>query len=359
MVTVIVLSVLLVLGGAGATFLNQPSFGRVPQGDRLERIKRSPHYDGEQFVNELETATMTGDKSVLKTWREFLFGDKSNTVPDTALAVVKTDLKALPADKDWIVWFGHSSYLMNLSGKKVLVDPVFYQGSPVSFVNRMFKGTDVYKPADMPDVDFLVITHDHWDHLDYQVVTELEPRVKKVVTGLGVGEHFEYWGYAPEKLVELDWWESADLGDGFSVTGTPARHFSGRDLRQNKTLWSSFALKSPGRMVWIGGDTGYGPHFAKVGKEFPDIDLAILENGQYNKDWALIHTMPHELGKAMKDLDANRYMTVHHSKFCLSKHSYTEPLENAKHAASESGKPVLMPQMGEVVYLDPEPGEPQ
>ncbi|MBP5351627.1 MAG: MBL fold metallo-hydrolase [Fibrobacterales bacterium] len=359
MVTVIVLSVLLVLGGAGATFLNQPSFGRVPQGKRLERIKQSPHYDGEEFVNEVETATMTGDKSVLKTWREFLFGDKSSTVPDTALAVVKTDLKALPADKDWIVWFGHSSYLMNLSGKKVLVDPVFYQGSPVSFVNRMFKGTDVYKPADMPDVDFLVITHDHWDHLDYQVVTELEPRVKKVVTGLGVGEHFEYWGYAPEKLVELDWWESADLCDGFSVTGTPARHFSGRDLRQNKTLWSSFALKSPGRMVWIGGDTGYGPHFAKIGKEFPDIDLAILENGQYNKDWALIHTMPQELPKEMADLDAKRYMTVHHSKFCLSRHSYLEPLENAKRAAAEAGKPVLMPQMGEVVYLDPEPGEPQ
>ena len=142
------------------------------------------------------------------------------------------------------------------------------------------------------------------------------------------------------------------MGDGFSVTGTPARHFSGRDLRQNKTLWASFAFKSPKRTVWIGGDTGYGPHFAKVGKKFPDIDLAILENGQYNKDWALIHTMPHELGKVMKDLDANRYMTVHHSKFCLSKHSYMEPLENAKHAASESGKPVLMPQMGEVVELE-------
>lgn len=100
---------------------------------------------------------------------------------------------------------------MNLSGKKVLVDPVFYQGSPVSFVNKMFKGTDVYKPTDMPDIDYLVITHDHWDHLDYQVVKELEPRVKKVVTELGVGEHFEYWGYPAQKLVELDWWESADL----------------------------------------------------------------------------------------------------------------------------------------------------
>ena len=352
MVTVIVLSVLLVLGGAGATFLNQPSFGRVSQGERLERIKRSPHYDGEQFVNEEKTVTMTGNKGVLAVWREFLFGDKSKTVPDTALTVVRTDLKSLPRDRDWIVWFGHSSYLMNLSGKTVLVDPVFYQGSPVSFVNRMFKGTDVYKPADMPDVDFLVISHDHWDHLDYRAVVELGPRVGKVVTGLGVGEHLEYWGYAPEKLVELDWWESADLGSGFRATATPARHFSGRNLNQNKTLWASFAFQAPGRTVWIGGDSGYGPHFAKVGKEFPEIDLAILENGQYNEDWRLIHTMPDELAKEMADLGAARYMTVHHSRFCLSRHSYLEPLENAKRAAAESGKPVLTPQMGEVVYLD-------
>ena len=352
MITAIILSVLFILGDAGVLFLSQAKFGRIPQGKRLERIKQSPHYDGKQFVNEEETVTMTGDKGIFTVWREFLFGDKSQTIPDTALTVIKTDLKNLPADKDWIVWFGHSSYLMNLSGKKVLVDPVFYQGSPVSFVNKMFKGTDVYKPADMPDIDYLVITHDHWDHLDYEVVKELEPRVKKVVTGLGVGEHFEYWGYPVEKLVELDWWESADLGDGFSVTATPARHFSGRNLTQNKTLWASFLFKTPKRNVWIGGDGGYGKHFRQIGDKFSDIDLAILENGQYNVDWKLIHTMPEELGKIMRDLNASRYMTVHHSKFCLSKHSYFEPLENAKHAAQETGKPMLMPQMGEVVYLE-------
>ena len=352
MITAIILSILFILGDAGVLFLSQEKFGRIPQGKRLERIKQSPNYDGKQFVNEVETVTMTGDRGALAIWKDFLFGDKSQRIPDTALNVIKTDLKSLPADRDWIVWFGHSSYLMNLSGKKVLVDPVFYQGSPVSFVNKMFKGTDVYKPADMPDIDFLVISHDHWDHLDYQVVKELEPRVKHVVTGLGVGEHFEYWGYATEKLVELDWWESSDLGAGFKVTATPARHFSGRDLRQNKTLWSSFVIVSPKRTVWIGGDTGYGPHFAKVGEKFPEIDLAILENGQYNKDWALIHTMPEFLAKEMQELGAARYMTVHHSRFCLSKHSYLEPLENARRAAQESGKPVLMPQMGEVTYLE-------
>lgn len=352
MITAIVLSILFLLGDAGVLFLSQEKFGRLPQGKRLERIQQSPHYDGKKFVNEIETVNMTSDKSSLAIWKDFMFGDNSQTIPDTALPVIKTDLKALPKDKDWIVWFGHSSYLMNLSGKKILVDPVFYQGSPVSFINKMFKGTDVYKPADMPDIDFLVISHDHWDHLDYQTVKELEPRVKHVVTGLGVGEHFEYWGYPIEKIIELDWWESADLGDGFKTTATPARHFSGRDLHQNKTLWASFIFSTPKRTVWIGGDTGYGPHFAKIGERFPGIDLAILENGQYNKDWAQIHTLPEFLVKEIQELKATRYMTVHHSRFCLSRHSYTEPLENARRAAKESGKPVLMPQMGETTYLE-------
>lgn len=354
MVTAIILSILFVLGDAGVLFLSQASFGRVPQGKRLERIKQSPHYDikSKQFVNEVQTVFSTGKKGKLEVWKDFLFGNEDLLEPDTALKVIKTDVKSLPQDRDWIVWFGHSSYLMNLSGKKVLVDPVLYKGSPVSFVNKMFKGTDVYKPADMPDIDYLVISHDHWDHLDYEVVKEMEPRIKKVVTALGVGSHFEYWGYPADKLIELDWWDSSDLGDDFRVTATPARHFSGRDFQQNKTFWASFVFKSPKRKVWIGGDGGYGPHFAKIGKEFPDLDIAILENGQYNTDWASVHTLPKYLGKIMTELDAKRYMTVHHSKFCLSKHPYYEPLENAKRAAKESGKPVLMPLIGEVVYLE-------
>ena len=352
MLTAIILSILFLFGDVGILFISQPSFGRLPQGERLERVRKSPHYDGTQFVNEVETAFSTGNRTKLGVWKDYVFGDKTLLFPDTALHVIKTDLKSLSQDRDWIVWFGHSSYLMNLSGKKVLVDPVFYKGSPVEFANKMFLGTDIYKPVDMPDIDYLVISHDHWDHLDYEVVTEMKPRVKKVVTALGVGEHFEYWGYPVEKIVELDWWEFADLEEGFRVTATPARHFSGRELHENKTFWASFVFKSPKRMVWIGGDSGYGPHYAKIGKEFPDIDLAIMENGQYNKDWSQVHTMPEYLGKEMIELDAKRYLTVHHSKFSLSKHPYYEPLENAKRAARESGKPVLMPQIGEVMYLE-------
>lgn len=367
MITAIVLAVLFALGDIGVLFFSQESFGRLPQGERLERIKKSPNYDKslKQFVNLEPTKTMVSDKGFVASGIEFLFSkDTAQKVPDTALTVIKTNLRELPADKDWLVWFGHSSYLVNLSGKKFLIDPILYSGSPVSFVNKMFKGTDVYKPKDFPDIDFLVISHDHWDHLDYKAVKELEPRVGKVILGLGVGEHFEYWGYPKEKLIELDWWESAQLSpalstqiaadssQNFKVTATPARHFSGRDLRQNRTLWASYVVESPKRTIWIGGDTGYGKHIAEIGKKFPNIDLGILENGQYNEDWALIHTMPEYLGTEMKELNAARYMTVHNSRFCLSKHSYYEPLENAKKAAEESSKPLLTPQMGEVLYLE-------
>lgn len=352
MVLSIVLSVFFLLGDAGVLFLSQKSFGRLPRGERLERIMKSPNYNGKAFVNLDSTELMVHKKNRFRMMRELWMDDKSGAVrvPDS-MTVIRTDLKSLPDDKDWLVWFGHSSYLMNLSGKKVLVDPVLYSGSPVSFVNRMFPGTDVYKPKDFPDIDFLVISHDHWDHLDYEAVTELEPRVKKVVCGLGVGSHFEYWGYPKEKLVELDWWEGADV-DGFRVTATPARHFSGRDLHRNKTLWASYVLKTPKRSVWIGGDTGYGSHFVKIGEKFPGIDLAIVENGQYNTDWPFVHTLPEYLGKVMTELKAARYLTVHHSRFCLSKHDFRDPVKNAKKAAEESGKPLLMPQMGDVLYLE-------
>lgn len=354
MVTTIILSILFALGDIGMLFLSQESFGRLPQGERLERIRKSPNYDisKNQFVNLEPTILMTGEKSAAGSWVDFLFGkDTVQKIPDTALTVIKTDLKVLPQDKDWLVWFGHSSYLINLSGKKFLIDPILYSGSPVSFANKMFKGTDVYKPKDFPDIDYLVISHDHWDHLDYKAVKELEPRVGKVILGLGVGEHFERWGYPKEKLIELDWWDEASLVSGFMVTATPARHFSGRDLRQNRTLWASYVVETPKRTIWIGGDTGYGKHFKQIGEKFK-IDLGILENGQYNEQWANIHTLPKYLGTEMTELNAARYMTVHNSRFCLSRHSYFEPLENAKKAAAESGKPLLMPQMGEVLYLE-------
>ena len=294
---------------------------------------------------------MTGDKSRLRGLLEFLFRKKEGLRPDAAVPALKTDLRALDRDSNLLVWFGHSSYLLQAERRRVLVDPVFRAAAPFSFLNRPFKGTDIYRPGDMPDVDLLVITHDHWDHLDYRTVTELKSRIGKVVCPLGVGEHFEYWGFDPEKIIELDWLETAALGDGFAVHCLPSRHFSGRGLNPNRTLWASFLLETPARQGYMGGDGGYGSHFAQIGRQFPAIDLAILENGQYNEAWKYIHTMPDQLSRAAKELGAKQVMTVHHSKFALAKHRWDEPLATEAALAADTALHVLRPQIGEVVPL--------
>lgn len=295
---------------------------------------------------------MTGDEGSFQALLHFLFKKYPNTVPDSGqIPAIRTNLKNLDQNKDLFVWFGHSSYLLQLSGKRILVDPVFCAGAPFEFINKPFPGTDIYKPEDMPDIDYLIISHDHYDHLEYRTVKELQPRIAQVVTGLGVGEDFEYWGFPEEKISELDWGDSLATGDGFKFHCLPARHFSGRSVFSQKTLWASFLVETPdGKKIFIGGDGGYGKHFQKLGEQFPDITLAILENGQYNKDWKLIHTLPEELEKETMELGAQHVVTVHHSKFKLSYHSWNEPTQNAK-ALQEKGIPVITPTIGEVVEI--------
>lgn len=332
-------------------FINQPSFGRLPQGERMERIKHSSNYKDGEFKNLHETVLMTSDKSRIRGLWDFLFRKDDKLRPEKELPVVKTDLTKIPLDKDVIVWFGHSSYLIQIDGKRILVDPVFCMASPVSFINKPFKGTDVFKPEDMPDIDFLVITHDHWDHLDYGTIMQLKDRVKKVICPLGVGEHFEYWGFEKNQLVELDWSEDSELDTGFAIHCLPARHFSGRGLKANQSLWASFLLESPTQKIFIGGDGGYDTHFAEIGKRFPDIDLAILENGQYNEDWKYIHLMPQYMEQAVKDLNPQNVLTVHHSKYALAKHPWDEPIHNALKMKKDLNCNILIPQIGEVTEL--------
>lgn len=351
MVLIIVSCVIVATGIGAYCFLRQPSFGKLPTGERLERIKHSPNYRKGVFWNQIATPMMTGDKNRWQSMWDFIFADKENIRPKKAIPVIHTNLKKLPQEKNLMVWFGHSSYLLQIEGKRILVDPVFCAASPVSFINKPFPGTDIFHPEDMPDIDMLVITHDHWDHLDHETVKALQSRVKKVVCPLGVGEDFEYWGYDKNKLIELDWEEQGRF-DNINVHCLPTRHFSGRSLTSNKTLWASYMIESPTLTVFIGGDGGYGPHFKKIGDSFRNIDWAILENGQYNKDWKNIHTMPAELELEAKDLKAKNIVTVHHSKYALSNHPWDEPLKTASSLKAQRHINVAIPKIGEVLSLD-------
>lgn len=353
----IIVIALVVLAAAIVLYLNQPKFGRAPRGERLARIERSVNYRDGEFRNQEPTPQLTSGKGRARTMLDFLFEKRERNRPEAALPAVKTDLKGISGTDDVLVWFGHSSYLMQSDGKRILVDPVFEDAAPVSFFNKPFEGTDIYQAEDMPDIDYLVITHDHWDHLDHVTMVKLRERVKTVVCPLGVGEYFEQWGFDKGRLVELDWNEQADLGDGFTVFCLPSRHFSGRTFRANQTLWASFMFETPSRHVYFSGDGGYDGRFAEIARRFPYIDVAVMENGQYNKDWRYIHMMPEEQAKAIKDLKPRKVFSGHNGKYALAKHPWDEPLEHIAEVAERDSLNVVMPIIGERVFLN-EPAKP-
>ncbi|MBO4621043.1 MAG: MBL fold metallo-hydrolase [Paludibacteraceae bacterium] len=345
--TIIILSILALLIVAVVAVLHHPAFGRRMSPERKARIEASPNYRDGMFQNQLPTPQFTGDQNMLKAAWTMLTQQNNNRVPVEPLPAVKTDLKSLPTDRDWFVWFGHSSYLFCLGGKRYLVDPILKLEFPASLMLKPFKGTDIYTPEDVPDIDYLVITHEHWDHLDYATLRDLHQKVKHVVCPLGVAEYLEYWHYDKAIISELDWFEKA----GF-ITCLPSRHFSNRLLRgRNQTLWAAYIVEAGGRKVYIGGDGGYDDRFHEVREQFGRIDLAIMENGQYNPNWAYVHMLPKDLEQAILDLNAQAVFTVHHDKFALSTHAWSEP-DSVAHSIAERNTIKLLDQpIGSVTYF--------
>ena len=185
----------------------------------------------------------------------------------------------------------------------------------------------------------------------------MQPKIKKVITGLGTGGHLRSWGYNPEIITELDWNQEFDMETGFSAHTVPARHFSGRGLRRNGVLWTSFVLQTPSQKIFIGGDSGYDTHFAEAGKKYGAFDLAILENGQYNRHWKYIHMLPEETIRAAKDLQAKKLLPVHNSKFALSTHSWDAPLRTITSLQKEGDPLIITPVIGEKADLNNEAQE--
>ena len=348
----VVVLLLVALMVATMVILGQAKFGKLPSGERLERIQRSPNYRDGAFHNLSVTPDLTEGATYFSVLREFIFGTKDNVTPTAIIPSTKTDLHALPPDANALVWFGHSSYFMQVDGKRILVDPVLCGvASPFAFATKAFKGTDRYTVADIPTIDLLFISHDHWDHLDHETIVALRPKVKQVICGLGMGAHLEHWGYASSTIMEHDWNDSADLGSGFTVHTVPARHFAGRGPQRNKALWASFVLHTPTLRLFIGGDSGYDSHFATIGEQFGPFDLAILENGQYDKSWKHIHLMPNEILQAAKDLKAKRLLPVHSGKFALANHAWNEPLELITQRNTSEQMDIITPMIGEHVNL--------
>ena len=322
---------------------HHPAFGPHPFGRT-----------GKHYTDALLTPQCTGErKSGLVAIWHFLTDKTNQRVPENPVEIVKTDLSRLPSDKDWFVWFGHSSYLFSIGGKKVLVDPVLKMEFPASLMMKPFAGTDYYQPQMLPEIDLLVITHEHWDHLDYATLRDLRPKIKRVVCPEGIKAYLTMWGYPEQKITEMGWYDQSQITvqpSPLTVTCLPTRHFSNRLFGANKTLWASFMLDFNGRKVYIGGDGGYDDRFARIRQRFGEVDLAIMENGQYNTNWAFIHMLPKDLERAMLDLQAKQYITVHHDKFSLAPHAWNEPDSVAQQIAAKDHLRVLDQPIGAVVY---------
>ncbi|MFC5872131.1 L-ascorbate metabolism protein UlaG, beta-lactamase superfamily [Chryseobacterium arachidis] len=333
---------------------SQEVFGAEAKGERLKRMQQSKHFKNKQFQNLSYTPSLAEGYSMPRVMYDFFFKKKNPLLkPLKNIPSIHTDLKNLPKDQDVFVWLGHSSYYIQTDGVSLLIDPVLsLYGSPFKFFNKAFSGADIFKPEDIPNLDYLVITHDHYDHLDYPTVKAIKDKVSKVILPLGVGAHFERWGYKSEQLIEEEWGAEVNLKNNLKIIYTPARHFSGRKVQRNVTLWTSYVLETPAKKLFLGGDSGYDTHFKMIGEKYGPFDYVFIENGQYNEAWKYIHGLPEDVIQACIDLNAKNIIPVHSSKFALALHAWNEPLKKVTSLAKGKNLNILTPIIGEPVDLN-------
>ncbi len=350
LLTVILISVLTLIV---IVYLKQEKFGKEASGERLDLIKNSNNFKDGKFQNINFTPELSEGYSTFGVMYNQFFKKSPRRSPVDKIPSIKTNLLELNLNDNVLIWFGHSSYFMQIDGKRILVDPVFSgNASPIPGTIKSFNGTDIYTVNDLPQIDYLFISHDHYDHVDYSTLIELKEKINKVVCGLGVSAHFEHWGYSNDQIIETDWHEEVKLDSGFTSFSTPARHFSGRKFTRNETLWQSYVLETPSLKIYIGGDSGYDTHFKEIGEKFGPIDLAILDNGQYDKAWRAIHMLPEDVIIATQDLKAKRLFPVHSSKFVMANHPWDEPLVKITELNIEHDIPLVTPMIGEIVDLN-------
>lgn len=327
-------------------------FGGKVTPELIKRYEQSPNWKMGAFQN-LETTSM--DIS-LRQFPSIIAKQIKGTQPSTPaepLRILPFDKEAFLADSDKpkFIWFGHSVVLMRWSGKTILIDPMLGpNAAPIApgGVKRFSKNTLDIIPQ-LPEIDLVVITHDHYDHLDMKSIERLMPKTKQYYVALGVGRHLEYWGIPASQITEFDWWDSADFNH-LKITFTPTRHFSGRGLKDRaKSLWGGWAFKDEKVNVWFSGDGGYGEHFKAIGEKLGPFDFAFMECGQYAPEWHLIHMYPDESVQAALDAHVKKAMAVHWAGFKLSyAHSWHQPMDEFLQHAASTDLEVITPKLGEI-----------
>jgi L-ascorbate metabolism protein UlaG (beta-lactamase superfamily) len=330
------------------------SLGKRPEGARLERIRASPRWAGDRFRNLRPIPPGLRDpNATMPSLSDFLCGGERR-VPRGPLPSVDPleSWRSTPASGLRATWLGHSTVLLEIGGLRVLTDPVWGpRASPSSLAGpKRFQPVPVGLRA-LPPLDLVVVSHDHYDHLDYPTIRELAKRNVPFVTSLGVGAHLEAWGVKPELITELDWWESHGAAPGgLTVTAAPSQHFSGRGLKdRNATLWSSFVLRSERHAVFFSGDTGLTSEYQDIRDRLGPFDLVMLEIGAYHPAWGDIHLGPHNALKALALLGGGSFLPVHWGTFSLAMHAWDQPAEDLLSGSDKAGVQLIMPRLGEAV----------
>lgn len=335
-----------------------PQLGARSKGESLKKTEQSRNYHNGKFQNLVKTPMSGENTSILKNGLKFLKkGDERE--PKTIVETIRFNKNDfLRADTGiTISWFGHSSLIININGTIILTDPVFSEiASPVSFMGvKRFKYTNQFEVEDMPQIDVVLISHDHYDHLDYKTIKKIDSKTRKYYVSLGVAAHLIHWGVKEEKIVEMDWWESNQLNEKLQFISTPSRHFSGRaGYDKDYTLWSSWVIKTENASIYYCGDSGYGSHFKEIGEKYGPFDITFMECGQYNEGWPYIHMMPEQSVQAHIDLKGRIMIPIHWGKFNLSLHKWTEPVERAKNEAKRLKVNLINPVPGEIVRIETE-----
>jgi L-ascorbate metabolism protein UlaG (beta-lactamase superfamily) len=333
-----------------------PVFGSNPSKETKTKYSSLEHYSNGTFVNQITTEMATDFRSMVPVLKEFLKGNP-NRQPAQPIPIKPLQFSAQNmTQKTKLTWFGHSSLLLEIDNKRILLDPMFGKApSPIPwFGNKRYSKELPFSVEDLPQIDLVVYSHDHYDHLDYGTIKKLKSKVKRFIVPLGVSSHLVRWGVEPDRIQECNWWDEV-VAAGLTLVCTPARHFSGRSLtNRNSTLWCSWVIKGQVTKIYFSGDSGYGPHFKEIGEKYGPFDLTLMECGQYHEKWAAIHMMPEETVQAHLDVRGKMMIPIHWGAFTLSLHDWTDPVERAVKAANVNNVMISTPQIGETISLDDE-----
>lgn len=341
-----VLVILLVLIATAVTtfVLFAPVIGGSPDEASTALIERSPNYTGNRFVNTVPTVVSTpNDDEPMDLWGMISPPEGKN--PAQPLPMKEFDSTKF-ANGD-MVWFGHSTVLLKTDGLTVLTDPIFYNASPIPYTVKPFPMQNKLTIQHLPMIDIVLISHDHYDHLDYRAILDIDSRVSRYLVPLGVKAHLQRWGVIGTRITEMDWYDSTSH-QAVTFTMAPSRHFSGRSLRRSSTLWGSWIIQSSALNIYFSGDSGYFDEFKTIGQHYGPFDFAFVENGAYNLNWTQIHMMPEESIQAAIDLRAKVFFPVHWGRFDLSSHAWDEPVKRAKAAATKQNVELASPLIGEI-----------